>query len=174
MQILWYSPSCQRRRPPQAREQFCQRIRRHPQEVQILLGLPLRVQAVMIGRGVDAALITAGRRWPLGPVGMDAAWPANACFYFLRAATAATAALQSSLRLERAFLMQATFWIRRRSVPHCCCTSVRHVFPAAATSANLALHTSERSVTCSLRQVAMRRFPGLMLAQVFYILRAGT
>ena len=32
-----------------------------------------------------------------------------ACFYFLRAATAATAALQSSLRLERAFLMQATF-----------------------------------------------------------------
>ena len=23
------------------------------------------------GRGVDAALITAGRRWPLGPVGMD-------------------------------------------------------------------------------------------------------
>jgi hypothetical protein len=36
------------------------------------------------------------------------------------------------------------------------------------------LHTSARSVTCSLRQVAMRRFPGLMLAQVFYILRAGT
>ena len=25
----------------------------------------------VIGRGVDAALITAGRRWPLGPVGMD-------------------------------------------------------------------------------------------------------
>ena len=24
----------------------------------------------VIGRGVDAALITAGRRWPLGPVGM--------------------------------------------------------------------------------------------------------
>ena len=80
MQILWYSPSCQRRRPPQAREQLCQRIRRHPREVQILLGLPLRVQAVIrwqAGRSllerlreVDAALITPGRRWPLGPVGM--------------------------------------------------------------------------------------------------------
>ena len=71
-------------------------------------------------------------------------------FYFLRVATAATAALQSSLKLERAFLMQATFWMRRRSVPHCFSTSARHVFPAAATSANLALHTSESSVPCTL------------------------
>src|SRR5262249_15073226 len=92
-----------------------------------------------------------------------------ACFYFWRVTTAATAALQWSPRLERAFLMQATFWMRPRSVPHCFSTSARHVFPAAATSANLALHTSERSVTCSLRQVAMRRFPGSMLAQAFLI-----
>ena len=28
-------------------------------------------QQPLHGRGVDAALITAGRRWPLGPVGMD-------------------------------------------------------------------------------------------------------
>ena len=63
--------------------------------------------------------------------------------------------------------MQATFLMRRLSVPHCFSTSARHVFPAAATSANLALHTSERSVRRSLRQAAIRRFPGSMSAQTF-------
>ena len=61
------------------------------------------------------------------------------------------------------------FLDRPRSEPHCFSTSARHVFPAAASAANLALHTSERSVTCSLRQVAMRRFPGSTLAQAFLI-----
>jgi hypothetical protein len=40
-------------------------------------------------------------------------------FYFLRVTTAAIAALQSSPKLVRASLMQATFWMRRRSVLHC-------------------------------------------------------
>src|SRR5262245_49255278 len=69
-----------------------------------------------------------------------------------------------------ASLMQATFWMRRRLVLHCCfSTSARHVFPAATTLANLSLHASERSAKCSFTQVAIRRFPGLMLAQTFLI-----
>jgi hypothetical protein len=111
---------------------------------------------LVIYRNASAMRLDAPDRCPLA-------------FYFLRVTTAAIAALQSSPKLVMASLMQATFWIRRRSVLHCFCTSARHVFPAAATSANLALHTSERSATCSLTQVAIRRFPGSMLAQTFLI-----
>jgi len=64
--------------------------------------------------------------------------------------------------------MHVTFWVRRVLVPHCFSTSARHIFPAAAISA-IHLHTSERSATRSLRQVAMRRFPGSMLPQAFLI-----
>ena len=92
-----------------------------------------------------------------------------AYLYSLRVTTAAIAALQSSPSFVRASLTQATFWMRRRTVPHCPSTSVRHVFPAAATSASLALHTSERSVRCSLTQAAIRLLPGWMLAQAFFI-----
>ena len=95
--------------------------------------------------------------------------PLGLAFYFLLVTTAAIAALQSSPRLARASLMQVTFWMRPL-VPHCCFSmSALHVFLAAATSANLVLHASERSATRSLRQVAMRLPPGLMSPQTFLI-----
>jgi hypothetical protein len=90
-------------------------------------------------------------------------------FYFLPVTTAAIAALQSSPRLARAPRMQVTFWMPPLAA-HCCFSmSARHDFPAAATSASLALHTSERSATRSLRQVATRPPPGLMVPQAFLI-----
>ena len=115
-----------------------------------------RTQGFVIRRNASAMPLDAPDRCPLA-------------FYFLRVTTAAIAALQSSPKLVMASLMQATFLMRRRSVLHCFSTSARHVFPAAATGANLALHTSERSATCSLRQVAMRLPQGLMSLQTFLI-----
>ena len=65
--------------------------------------------------------------------------------------------------------MQVTFWMPPLEA-HCCFSmSARHVFLAAAISASLALHTSEMSATRSLRQVAMRPPPGLMVPQAFLI-----
>src|SRR5262245_31175592 len=63
--------------------------------------------------------------------------------------------------------MQATFWIYRVTVLHCFSASARHAFTAAATSANLLLHASERFVRFSLTQVAIRPPPGSTLAQAF-------
>lgn len=55
--------------------------------------------------------------------------------YFRSAAIWLTADLQSSLRLARADLMQATFATRLRASAQCCFRSAVHAFAAVATSA---------------------------------------
>src|SRR5690349_1523460 len=59
--------------------------------------------------------------------------PASA--YFRSAATWLTADLQSSLRLERADLMQVIFATRRFASAHCFFTSAAHAFAATVASA---------------------------------------
>lgn len=55
--------------------------------------------------------------------------------YFRSAAIWLTAALQSSLTLARAFLMQATLATRLRASAHCCFRSAAHAFAAVAACA---------------------------------------
>ena len=110
--------------------------------------------ALRLGQSRPRVLPKLPDRCPLAP-------------YFLLVTIATTAALQSSPRLAMAFLMQVTFCMRPL-VPHCCFSmSPLHVFLAAATSANLVLHTSERSHrTCVARRACVaERFTSITVEQ---------